>query len=172
VLADFSGAVFGAIRVGPEALVALTDLEPGKAAEGTHPSGAVVKATLSRDAAGKWRAAVDLSYDAARIQPGDLSGSYPQGPARRGTGAGFNNNLINGLRVTDAAGNTLGLVTTGIAHRARGNTTWASIGYTFELTRPDAATGDPAAVTFWASYPKPVEVPFALAGVPVVGGKR
>jgi hypothetical protein len=44
--------------------------------------------------------------------------------------------------------------------------------YTFNLYDANGTKGDPRAVSFLATYPKPVEVPFALAGVPVVGGKK
>ncbi|HJZ57145.1 MAG TPA: hypothetical protein VKE74_19400 [Gemmataceae bacterium] len=157
-LSELSGALFGTVRVGPEPMVTLSKLTPGQSVEGSHPSGAHLKVLLNRDQGGKWRATVDLDYDTARVQMAESGGQL--------------GNLINGIRVTDAAGNAYLTVPITMTQTARPVPPRMSIRMDCDLHPAKLQSGPPDAVTFWAMFGKPVDVPFALKGVPVVGGKR
>jgi hypothetical protein len=166
-LAALTGVVRGTVRTGTEPLVSLTGLAEGKAAAGGHPSGVEMKATLVKKGA-KWEAVVELSYEPGAVLPeGD---GNPQ-PGRRGGLSGFGSHGMLGLRVTDADGNTYALSPTQMQQTQR-DATRMEWRVTFGLSRPDTETGDPDAVVFRGTYAKPVEVPFALAGVPLAGGPK
>lgn len=158
-LADFRGTLYGTVRVGPEPMIALTDLKPDRTADGSHPTGAAdLRATIRQDAGGKWRAVVDLAYDTARVQP-DTTGAE--------TGRG-----VYGLRVSDADGHAYLTYATSMSQTVRGGSTRQTLKVEFELHPAKLKGGPPTAVTFWAVYGKPAEVPFAFTAVPLAGGAR
>ena len=154
LLTDLRGSLFGMVRVGPEALIALQVPEGGKSLEGSSPAGAQLKMQFSQDKTGKWTVIADLFYDRAQVQPANEPFS------------------IQGVRITDAAGKAFGLSMRSGQGSGRGDSTWVRQISTFQLYDANGATGDPSAIEFRATYPKPVEVPFSLHGVPVVGGKK
>jgi hypothetical protein len=153
-LTDLRGSLFGTMRVGPESLIHVKGFEAGKAIEGSHPAGAQLRIQLTQDKAGKWTVVADLYYDRAKVQPATEQFA------------------IQGIRITDKAGKAFGMSMMSGQGSGRGDSTWVRQINTFQLYTANGATGDPSAVEFRATYPKPVEVPFALTGVPVVGGKK
>lgn len=156
MLGDFRGTLFGTIRVGPEAMITLTDLTSGQVAEGSHLGGANLRATFRKDADGKWRALVELSYDTTKVQPADSSSKL--------------GNIVYGLRATDPNGNAYLTVPTSMAQTVRGGSTRQTMRIDCELHPAKLQSGPPTSLAFWATFGKSVEVPFALADVPVAGG--
>src|SRR5262249_6491956 len=99
-----------------------------------------------------------LDYDTARVQMAESGGQL--------------GNLINGIRVTDAAGNAYLTVPITMTQTARPVPPRMSIRMDCDLHPAELHSAPPDAVPCWAMFGKPVGVPFALKGVPVVGGKR
>jgi hypothetical protein len=157
-LTEFRGTLIGTVRVGPEPLITLSALSPDRSAEGEHPAGADMRATLRKDAGGKWRATVDLNYDTSRVQLADSGGKL--------------GNLINGVRVTDAAGNAYLTVPTSMSQTVRGGSTRQTLRMECDLHPTRLQGGPPVAVTLWAVFGKSVEVPVSLTNVPVASGAR
>jgi hypothetical protein len=153
----------------PTEAVATAELDAGKQVTATTTATNVsMKATLLQGETGDARLDVDLSYPQQLVQPvtttDTLSGT-------RGT-TNFSNQTLNGVRVTDAAGNPYPLTLTNIVQRfdATGH---LSYGFKFTLRRRAGdALGEPKSVAFWGTYGKTVVVPFDLRDAPLVVGKK
>lgn len=167
--ADLTGAVFGVIRSEVEPLVRLAGLTPGAAAEGTHRVGVEMRAVVNRRAGG-WEVSADLLYNPSEVRPAGGDSVARSEFVPRGGAAG--RLALNGLRVADAAGRRYELTATAVSRDLRVDAARVSVRVTARLDPPDGGAGDPAEVGFWASYPQPVEVPFALKDVPLAGGTR
>lgn len=165
VLAELTGTIDGRVRSAPEPLVALTGLAAGRAVEGSHPAGVEMTATL-RKRNGGWEAEVEVMFDQSAIMPETGGFHAAFGDGRKGPPS------LLGVRVTDAAGKAFGLTPTGVQDILVGNGNRLRRRWTCTLDQPDPKAGDPDGVAFWGTYAKPVEVPFALSGVPLVGGGR
>ncbi len=152
-LTEFQGSIFGSMRVAPQPIITLRNVKPGASVVGSNPAGAQMSALLSKDVSGKWRATIELSYDGTKVQPGNTIHG------------------LHGLKVMDAEGKAFTLSASSIQHTFRNGVTWTTLRLTCTLSPTNNTSGDPAIVTFTASYPKPVEVPFRLNGVPVTGGR-
>ena len=161
-LAELTGVVRGAVLTQDEPMVRLAGLKPGAAAEGAHPAGVEMKATLTK-ADGGWQAEVEVTYDQAAMRPGRSGATPAPGKEWRGDQTSV------GLQVTDAEGNVLRLSATSIEERLTGHGQQLYRRWTFGLP---ADAGAPEAITLWGSYAKPVEVPFAVKDVPLAGGVR
>jgi hypothetical protein len=164
-LREFAGSVFGTVRSGPEALAA-AELGDGKPA-GTADAGVGLKAHLHQPGDGPTAVVVELAYERGSVipaQPGEVLGPAP-GPAG-------GNRTLHGLRITDADGKPFAASPVGVMNRLDPNGRQMLVSLRLNLTPTEKGQGDPAAVTFWGSYSKPVEVPFALKDVPLGGGKK
>jgi hypothetical protein len=171
-LAELVGAVSGTVRSTAEPLVTLTELTPGRPAEGSHLKDADLKATLLREPNGEYTADVEVSYDPAAVTPAtpnDLAAAGVPPPAGE-VGGGMA--VLFGVQVTDADGKVFLL--SSVTNRPRIDPVVRRVRSSLQLTlRPTAKTqGPPARVAFWAASAKSVEVSFALKDVPVAGGKK
>ncbi|MBX9581140.1 MAG: hypothetical protein K2X87_12595, partial [Gemmataceae bacterium] len=169
--ADLAGAVAGTLRAGPEALVRLDGLREGAAAEGSHPAGVDLRAVVVRKD-GRWELTADLLFD-----PSDVAAAGGDAPAFPGAGfrdvRGAARTVLAGLRVTDADGAEYEPVALQLARPFRADPGRIAVRVVAALHPKAGGTpGDPSAVGFWGTYNKAVEVPFALAGVPLTGGTR
>ncbi|MBX9623777.1 MAG: hypothetical protein K2X82_08175, partial [Gemmataceae bacterium] len=80
---------------------------------------------------------------------------------------------LAGLRVADAAGRPYTLDATTLGRPFVAGPGRVAVRVAADLTPGDGpGYGPPAAVEFWGTYSKAVEVPFALAGVPLTGGSK
>jgi hypothetical protein len=170
--ADLAGAIAGTVRAGPEALVRLDGLKPGAAAEGSHPAGVDLRAVVVRKD-GRWELTADLLFDPTDVAAAGAGGDAPAVP-----GAGFRDvrgaarTVLAGLRVADADGGEYEPVAIQSARPFRADPGRISVRVVAVLHPKEGRppTGDPSAVSFWGTYNRAVEVPFALAGVPLTGG--
>ena len=168
--ADLAGAVAGVIRPGPAVLVQLDGLKPGETAEGSHPAGVDLRAILTKKD-DRWAVTVDLLYDPSDIAPAGETVAATATGFRDGR-TGLARSILLGLRVTDAAGIGYDVEPRAFGRPVRADPGRVSVRVEAVLTAKPARPpeGDPSAVAFWGTYSKPVEVPFALAGVPLTGG--
>ena len=104
VLKEFAGSVHGTVRSKGESLIRLNGLKPSVQAEGSHPAGAEMKATLTKLPSGNWEAIVELSYDQLAIVPADAAGGF--------SGGGFGSQSVLGIRISDRDGKDFELNTT------------------------------------------------------------
>ena len=167
--ADLTGVVLATVRAGPEPLVRLDGLTPGAAAEGGHPAGVDVRAVVA-EKAGRWELTADVLIDPYEVFP---VGSEP------GAGAGFRDArvglaraVLQGLRAADAGGGEFDLLATQYGRPFRADLGRLSVRVVAVLSPSEGRppTGPPSSVTFVGSYNRGVEVPVALAGVPLTGG--
>lgn len=168
--ADLAGAVAGVIRPGPAVLVQLDGLKPGETAEGGHPAGVDLRAILTKKD-DRWAVTVDLLYDPSDVAPAGETVAATATGFRDGR-TGLARSILLGLRVTDAAGIGYDVEPRAFGRPVRADPGRVSVRVEAVLTAKPARPpeGDPSAVAFWGTYSKPVEVPFALAGVPLTGG--
>lgn len=163
-LKELTGVVHGTVRSKSEPLVMLSNMKPGEQAEGSHPSGVELRATVARKENGIWEATVELSYDQSTILPSNQAGEG-RGASRLGGGSSL------GIRVTDAAGKEYDLSTrstrTTIRGGGFGRQNQVIRGFTFQMTVPGGKAGPPECVSFWGTFPKSVAVPFELTDVPL-----
>jgi hypothetical protein len=166
---ELAVTVFATARTGVEPLCRVDGLEAGKpaTAAGTGGVGLSVTYTAPRGR-GAGVAAVELSFDPRAVHPAPAGDELP---GVKGAGAGFGNGTAHGLRVTDAAGKPFVLGLSGGATRSDPGGRWVVLSLTLELHPGRDEIGPPAAVTFWGTAAKPVEVPVVLADVPLTGGK-
>lgn len=179
-LAAFEGSVFAEVRSKTE-LLAATEVANGQV-DTTGESEVEIRAAMRKDITGQNRLEVNLTYDTRFIQPAGASDELiPDrvligGGPLRGNGplrAITQNTSVYGVRVLDADGKPLGLSLAGYVNRTGGRWTAPGMRLTFDVVPDrDGKEGVPRTVEFWGTYDKPVEVPFALAGVPLTGGKK
>jgi hypothetical protein len=167
-LREFAGSVFGTVRSGPEPL-ATAELDPGRLAAATG-AGVELRATLLKPVGGPAAVVVELSYDPSAVSPGNpqaAAGRRPPDP-RQGVAARAN---PYGLQITDADGRPFTAYAVSASNRVVAAGRQMTTILRLNLTPAEAGQGEPDTITFWGSYDKPVEVPFALKGVPL-GGKK
>lgn len=175
LLKELRGSILGTVRSKSEPLVELKRMKPGEQADGSHPAGVELKATLLRGDHGSWQAFVELRYDQSAILPSNTGADPRLGPRIGGFQTGGGVSGIMGVHVLDAKGQPFDLSLTGSRTTIRG----AGIagrnqiirGFTFSVIVPDGSKAVPDGVTFSGTYPKAVEVPFQLANVPVARAK-
>ena len=156
VARELRGSAFGLVRSAVEPLATVT-LDPLRAATATGPAGVELTASLRTDAAGKRYVSVTLVYEALKVNQ---------------AATGNRNQSIQGLSVTDADGAAFELSLTN--HRSDFDPTGQFVvaHLTLELCAAKGGPAVPAKVLFHGTYPKRVEVPFALKDVPLAGGKK
>lgn len=164
---ELNGAVFGLVRAGPEPL-AVVALGAGKPTTVRGRAGVELTATVRNGEKGKTVVDVKIGYEARRVQPArqheELVGAEMN--------AAGSNSTVFGVRITDADGRAfnLGLLSERSAPDPTGRQVVARL--TLEPLAARDAPAVPATVTFWGSYTRPVEVPFALTNVPLSGGGK
>ena len=164
---ELVGSVYGLVRSPAEPLVVVS-LGAKDAVTATGPVGCEVTAALRVDAKGKQFVDVKLAYDPLRVDPVRTSDELPDvKPAPNG------NQTVHGLRITDSEGRAFdaSLAKASNDFDGRGQ---RRIVLTMQLELPVTKDGPtaPAKLVFWGHYTKSVEVPFALKGVPLVGGAK
>lgn len=166
--ANFDASLIGTVRSGIEPLSKATKLEADKAATGTGVNGVEMSVTYRAGPNGRYAATVELVYDPNAVAP---AGAGDDLPGINGATAGLGNNCVFGVRVTDDAGKPYALGLTGGDNRVEPGGRKATMRLTLELHPDKDGSGAPAAVTFWGTYSRPVEVPVKLMGVALSGGK-
>lgn len=166
VAAELNGSVFGLVRVGVEPLAAVAlDGEKSVAARGT--AGVELTATARAGEKGKRFVDAKVVYEPQRVQPAR--------PGDELTGTKLNprgsNSTTLGVRITDADGKAFDLAL------PNQQSTFDPTGRRIVARLTPEVVGDkdapaPATVTFWGSYARSVEVPFALKNVPLAGGPK
>jgi hypothetical protein len=177
-LREFAGSVFGTVRSGPEVL-ATAELGDGNAAAATTVAGVGLRASLHQPEDGPAAVTVDLTYEPGSVNPVNpgnaLAGrsGLRDGPRTKEERAAAFNHTVYGLRVTDADGKpfTASPVTV-TTSRTDPTGRHMSMNLRLSLTPTEKGQGDPKAIAFWGTYHKPVEVPFTLKDVPLVGGAK
>lgn len=187
-LAELAGTVRGTVRSGVEPLVvgalASDRFGPLLQAEAFGRSGCAFRVTVQNAGNRAWLATVGLTFDPSAVIPA-VSGYTPAtgggmragaagrpGDRRPGYGRG-ETDMVCGLRVTDADDKPFTVFPQLVQqqlNRATGRVEGVSL--VLRLTPTEQGQAAPKSVTFWGTYPKPVEVPFALKGVPLSGGKK
>jgi hypothetical protein len=162
---ELAVSLFATVRTGVEPLSRIGGLEPNKPATGVGVSGVELTATYRKGEKGKWVAVVALTYDSA-VQ---MAGVGDELAGVKGGGPGVGNQTVFGIRVTDADGKpfTPGLLSGTSGFEAYGKR--VVIQATLELNPDKDGQGPPAAVTFWGTHAKPVEIPVILKNVPLSG---
>jgi hypothetical protein len=174
-LQELTGSILGTVRSKSEPLVELKKLKPGMQADGSHPAGAELKATLLRGDDGSWQAIVELGYDQSAILPSNAATDPRLAPRIGGFQSGGGVSGIMGVHVIDAKGEPFDLSLTGSRTTIRRvgliDRNWIVRGFTFSVLVPEGSQAVPDGVSFSGTYPKVVEVPFEFAKVPVARAK-
>jgi hypothetical protein len=166
--AELEASLFGTVRCGIEPLSKAEKLQANTPAAGTGAGGVEMSVTYRAGANGRFLAAVELGYDPNAVSP---AGAGDDLPGVRGGAAGLGNHCVFGVRITDADGKPFALGLTGGENRVEPGGKRATMRLSLELHPDKDGQGPPAAVTFWGSYARPVEVPVRLKDVALSGGK-
>jgi hypothetical protein len=162
VLREFSGSVIGFVRTGIEP-VATTALNGGQRVEVEGAADVTMRTTFGTGEDGRYVLTAELAYDSTAVIPAtptDVLG---------GRVAGINYSLY-GVRVTDADGKPYELspaLWNQSTSRDRAGRVYLRLPAVLHPT--EKGQSPPATATFWATYHKPVEVPFVLRDVPAAG---
>jgi len=164
---ELAVSVLGSARTRVEPLAIATGLELNKTVSASGAADVKLSITYQKGPDGKYRAEVELTYDARAVRPAgasdDLSG------ARVGGVAG--NNTVHGVRVADADGKPYTLGLEGGANQFDPNGRRVVMKLQIGLHGAKDGLGPPASATFWGTYSRPVEVAVSLPDVPLAGGK-
>jgi hypothetical protein len=164
VLREFSGSVVGFVR-SPIEPVATTALGGGQQVEVDGAGDVTMRTSLWLGADGKYVLTAELAYDSTVVIPATPSDAL--GGRARGL-----NHSVHGVRVTDTDGKPYEVSP---AQRSQSNPRDRAerIRLTLRavLYPTEKGQSPPVAATFWATYNKPVEVPFLLRDVPAAGKK-
>lgn len=160
-------SLFGTVRTGIEPLSRAGELIPNKSAAGAGVAGVDLVMSYRPDGR-KFVAEVTLSYDPKTAHPAGVGDDLP---GTRGSGAGFGNHTVYGVRVTDAEGKPYVLGLSSGANQIDPGTRRVVMKLSLELHPDKDGHGPPATVTFWGTHARPVEVPVTLKDVPLTGGK-
>jgi hypothetical protein len=167
VARELTGSAYALVRSAVEPVATIT-LDPQKAVTVTGQSGTEVTAALRTDAMGKRFVDVTLSFAHSVVDPVGTLDELPDGkPAPPG-----GNRTISGVQLTDAGGAAFALA---LAHQESALDRVGRrivVKLTLELVAAKDGPTVPARVVFWGTVVKPVEIPFALKNVPLVGGAR
>src|SRR5262245_8678249 len=165
VASELAGSVFGLVRSAPEPLATVT-LDPEKPVAVTGLAGVELTASTRLDVKGKKLVDVKLVYNPSSVELVRTSDALP---GVKATDRGSNQTML-GVRVTDAKGAAFDL---SLPNQRSDFDHTGRIVVQMSLILIDAKDGPetPAKVVFWGYYMKPVEVPFVLKDVPLVGGK-
>jgi hypothetical protein len=190
-LTEFSGVVMGTFRSGVEPLVVgelAGDPANGLArVEATGRGRVRLEADFRRVAnSNAVQVRLDLTYDPTEVEPSNGRASATRGGFRGGPGlqedraigpASGDMDTVHGVRVTDAAGKPFLASPVIVQQRpvrvpARNRGVVRDIGMVMvlRLTPTEDGQGPPKHITFSGTSMKPVEVPFALKGVPLAVG--
>jgi hypothetical protein len=166
---ELAVSLFANVRTGVEPLSRAGGLERNKPATGAGNAGVDLSITYRNDPNGKLMASVTVSYEARAVQPVGVGDDLPG--ARPGTGIGVGNYTVHGIQVTDAEGKpyTLGLSSGANQFDPTGKRVVLKL--QLELHPDKEGHGPPAAVTFWGTHSRQVEVPLNFKDVPLTGGK-
>jgi len=160
-------SMFATVRTGIETLCQVRDLEAGKAATGSAPSGVDVSVIYSTNAGGRLVASVQLSYDMKSIHAASVGDDLP---GMRG-GAGFGNHTVHGVRMTDAEGKPYTLGLSSGSNQLDPTNKRVQLKLELELHPDKDGHGPPAVLEFWGTKAKSIELPVVLKDVPLAGGK-
>jgi hypothetical protein len=163
-LREFSGSVIGFIRSGAER-VATTALKPGEQSTADGLADATMRTTLGNDGEGKFTLTAELVYDPTTVSPSALiSPAGDPGPVNR---------TVYGVGVTSADGKPYQVAPLQVSQTIPSRAQARQVHLVLRLALSPAEKGQaaPTTATFWATYNKPVEVPFVLRDVPVTGKK-
>ncbi|MBA4189646.1 MAG: hypothetical protein C0467_16800 [Planctomycetaceae bacterium] len=161
-------SMFATVRTGIEPLCQVRDLESGKAATGSAPSGVDISVTYATDSRGKLVASVHLSYDMKAIHAATVDDTLP---GMRGGAAGYGNHTVYGIRVADADGKPYMLGLGSGSNQIDPTNKRILLKLDLELHRDKDGQGPPASIAFWGTHAKSVELPVLLKDVPLAGGR-
>jgi hypothetical protein len=167
VARELTGTAYAVVRSAVEPVVTIA-LDPQKAVTVTGQAGTEVTAALRTDAKGKRFVDVTLSLAHTVVNPVSTHDELPDGkPAARG-----GNRTITGVQVTDADGEAFALALANQESALNHASRRIVVKLTVEPVVAKDGPREPARVVFWGTVVKPVEIPFALKDVPLVGGGR
>ncbi len=165
---ELAVSLFATVRSGIDPLCQVNGLEQNKPASAKGIGGTELSVSYGVNEQKRLEAVVRLTYDQKAVRPATV-GDKLTGLAN---GGATGNQTVYGVRVTDSNGKayTLGLISGSNQFDSAGMRTNLTI--RLELHSGRDGFGPPAAVTFWGSCSKPVEIPITLRDVPLVGRKK